>query len=771
MGIFDSFPFFFKAPQKETAPSKTANLTGVTSWQDFSYMFDKQPYLQQYFGYVYVAVSFIAEAMSSQKIKLMRRKNGQEEELSGDKEQILQDLYHFNDHQTLYESRQIKEMHMGLAGEAFWYIRPSKTLKGKEFFALNPEKMKVIVDQVYGLPAGYEYYDANGSIVSFGLEDIIHFKNPNPINWLRGFSPLLAGKYSHNTWEAYAKYNYNFIKNDARPNGMLFFEGGADDAKLIEKMLKSKYSGSNNAGKTAVVNVKADYIETGKSGQEMQFEEGMNRMRDDIFALYKIPKDLIIGSSTYQNSSEAQRIFQTYTILPKLRLEASVFNEQLVPKYYGSKTDEIFFTFENPVSKDDAKESTRAQILYTSGIANLNEAREMNGLAMVDGGEEFYKPPQSNPFQNQAPVPDQGKGIKELTKAIKDIKKTVDENFEVKSIKDQMRIKLFDLNLSQEEKLIGVVQKYFGDQEKRLFPKKTKAFSLKTKIMGKDEDELGVNVFMSTYEDLATSFSNVAGDIVEELAGDQAPVTLSPKARKQLTANLEASIKDINANTRTELDSILVQSIENNWSNDETKKAVIKMFDKYILGQANVEVLKSKGVWEDRSVVNVEGNIVKGSANRYNKMLENISNNLTGDDQRQALQALVNATDYSDELSVGVEKTINSIYGIQKQEGMNSARASTITVTETNKIKNLAMSDRYNQNEVVTLLEWTTAQDNYVRGNNPQDQFNHVRADGERRKKGEKFTRTGEALAYPADPSGSLGNIINCRCSLLPIVE
>lgn len=771
MGILNPFSSLFKAPKQETTPSKTANLTGVTSWTDYSYMFDRQPYLQQCFGYVYVAVSFIAEAMSSQKIKLMRKKNGQEEELTRDKEIILQDLYGFNEYQTLYEARQIKEIHMGLAGEAFWYIRPSKTLKGKEFFALNPEKMKVIVDNTFGLPIGYEYYDAGGSVIEFPLEDVIHFKNPNPINWLRGFSPLLAGKYSHNTWEAYAKYNYNFIKNDARPNGMLFFEGGADDAKLIEKMLKSKYSGSSNAGKTAVVNVKADYIETGKSGQEMQFEEGMNRMRDDIFALYKIPKDLIIGSSTYQNSSEAQRIFQTYTILPKLRLEASVFNEQLIPKYYGSKTNDIYFTFENPVSKDDAKESTRAQILYTSGIANLNEAREMNGLSTIDGGEEFYKPPQNNSFLNQQNNPDQGKELKGLTKAIKDIKKTVDENFDVKSIRDQMRIKLFDLNLTHEQKLIGVVQKYFDDQEKRLFPKKTKSLSLKTKMMGSDEDELGVNVFMSTYEDLATSFSSVAGDIVEELAGDQAPVTLSPKARKQLTANLEASIKDINANTRAELDSILVQSIENNWTNDQTKKAVIEMFDKYILGQANIDLLKSKGVWEERSEVNVEGNIVKGSANRYNKMLENISKNLTGDEQREALQALVNATDYSDEISVGVEKTINTIYGIKKQEGMNSARASTITVTETNKIKNLAMVDRYNQNEVVTLLEWTTAQDNYVRGNGPHDQFNHVRADGERRKKGEKFTRTGEALAYPADPSGSLANIINCRCSLLPIVE
>ncbi len=61
--------------------------------------------------------------------------------------------------------------------------------------------------------------------------------------------------------------------------------------------------------------------------------------------------------------------------------------------------------------------------------------------------------------------------------------------------------------------------------------------------------------------------------------------------------------------------------------------------------------------------------------------------------------------------------------------------------------------------DVVGGQEWITVEDSRTR---PE----HAAADGEIVNIGEAFTGTGESLAYPGDPSGSPGNIINCRCTI-----
>ena len=60
---------------------------------------------------------------------------------------------------------------------------------------------------------------------------------------------------------------------------------------------------------------------------------------------------------------------------------------------------------------------------------------------------------------------------------------------------------------------------------------------------------------------------------------------------------------------------------------------------------------------------------------------------------------------------------------------------------------------------------WLTSKDQRVR-RPPEDDFNHVAANGEVRGVLELFTRTGGSLRFPGDPGGAAANVINCRCTL-----
>ena len=85
-------------------------------------------------------------------------------------------------------------------------------------------------------------------------------------------------------------------------------------------------------------------------------------------------------------------------------------------------------------------------------------------------------------------------------------------------------------------------------------------------------------------------------------------------------------------------------------------------------------------------------------------------------------------------------------------------------------IKNKVSRDNYARNDFVKKIEWLSAKDSFVRGTDPHDQFDHVSADGQRVEIGRKFNVSGEPLAYPGDKSASAGNVINCRCTTIPVI-
>lgn len=64
--------------------------------------------------------------------------------------------------------------------------------------------------------------------------------------------------------------------------------------------------------------------------------------------------------------------------------------------------------------------------------------------------------------------------------------------------------------------------------------------------------------------------------------------------------------------------------------------------------------------------------------------------------------------------------------------------------------------------------EWMTAGDELVRGSDPKDAFSHISSDGSTVTIGESFP---SGLRYPQEDGGDPGNVINCRCLTIPVVE
>jgi len=85
-----------------------------------------------------------------------------------------------------------------------------------------------------------------------------------------------------------------------------------------------------------------------------------------------------------------------------------------------------------------------------------------------------------------------------------------------------------------------------------------------------------------------------------------------------------------------------------------------------------------------------------------------------------------------------------------------------IARTETTASANFGAVQAGDVSGFVMEKEWISALDERTR----TSPFNHMQMNGKRVGLNDKFNVSGQDLAYPGDPKGSAGNVINCRCSV-----
>jgi hypothetical protein len=144
------------------------------------------------------------------------------------------------------------------------------------------------------------------------------------------------------------------------------------------------------------------------------------------------------------------------------------------------------------------------------------------------------------------------------------------------------------------------------------------------------------------------------------------------------------------------------------------------------------------------------------------KGLDQISAEITQTTKNQIQQYLIKSV----EEGLTLQETIKLL----KTAGITDYRAEMIARTETGRAANIGSMVGTAATGLVTMKEWIAARDNRTR-RVPRDMFDHYHMDGIKVAFDEKFnvkTKNGgfEPMLHPCDPSGSAGDVINCRCTL-----
>lgn len=153
----------------------------------------------------------------------------------------------------------------------------------------------------------------------------------------------------------------------------------------------------------------------------------------------------------------------------------------------------------------------------------------------------------------------------------------------------------------------------------------------------------------------------------------------------------------------------------------------------------------------------------------FDQFDENIENMLFRRGQRFAQQ--INETTYNDLRVTLVDQMVEQ--GLNERD-MTAMINSVMTLNKRQRPATIARTELFsaiNESTQITFKEAGIQKKKWLAGFDERTRPAHAAASGQVQKQEEPFYVGGDRLQYPGDPSGSPGNIINCRCTLIPVME
>lgn len=351
--------------------------------------------LEQYRSslYVFACISKIAEKVATIDLELFRVLNSRGDMKEVEVSPAIDLLYRCNKFQTRSEFWETTIINLMTTGDAFWVKVRNSSGKVVELWNLRPDLVTVVSDPTLFVKE-YRLRKSDGSEVAFATDDVVHFRNPDPISAYTGMSPLKAAQRRVQTEDFATSYQRDFFLNSARPDAVIkntqlsLTDGQKDD---IREGWNRRFRGVGNNSKVAILEGGLEYQQISISQREMDYIESMRMTRDDILAAFKVPKPIIAITEdvNYANAKTAMAIFLGETIVPIVKRMVEKINEELIAPDFG---EEYFLDFDDPTPSNREQELQ----VYQNGIANgwllPNEVRELEGYAPITGGWTTYRP-------------------------------------------------------------------------------------------------------------------------------------------------------------------------------------------------------------------------------------------------------------------------------------------------------------------------------------------------------------------------------------------
>jgi len=314
--------------------------------------------------------------------------------------------------------------HLELAGNAFWYLsevdgsgifqtdpagalitdgegrpRPSSRPhfgRPTEIHYLEPDRVSIAKGPT-GAPAGYVYRTGTTD-VPLEPDWVVHFKYFNPLDRYWGMGVIQAAALKLETDYYSERWNRNFFKNSARPDGVLETDrtlSAAEFDRLREEWRKG-HLGAEQSHRTAILEAGLKYKQITATQKDIDFLQGRELTREEICSMFGVPpaKIGVLRYANYANSREQDKTFWAETMEPKLARFAAKVTAELCGRYDPG----LELKFADVTPQDIAQQAEVAVKLANAGLRTINELRaEFKWGDAVAWGDAWWAPATRSP--------------------------------------------------------------------------------------------------------------------------------------------------------------------------------------------------------------------------------------------------------------------------------------------------------------------------------------------------------------------------------------
>ena len=226
------------------------------------------------------------------------------------------------------------------------------------------------------------------------IEDMFYIRDPDPRDpYGRGLGIAEAVVDEIETDEYMAKWAKKFFYNDATPPTLLSAPGMTkeDHDRFVEKW-DDRHKGIRNAHKMGIIPRDVKAVKLSDSQKEMDFSQSRKDLRDATNAHFGIPPEImgIVENSNRATATQAKIIYAENVLKPRLIARQDAINNQILCAW----GDDLLWEYDDIVPEDTEFRLEMSSKGLASSALLLDEWREQNGWDALpnDTGKVLFVP-------------------------------------------------------------------------------------------------------------------------------------------------------------------------------------------------------------------------------------------------------------------------------------------------------------------------------------------------------------------------------------------
>ncbi len=298
---------------------------------------------------------------------------------------LLDMIYRANFGLTATQLRYMSSVYFDLFGGAYYWIqngrlgRPSglKIIPSYRLAAYRKNESDVVAYQYYPVVAVPDQVDI------LDARDVMPIRRPSPNDPYAGRNAP-----ARSAWDAvclcrqYTAWQSTLFSNRERPDAIWTPDKdapfGADAARRMAAEWRSYLHGSRNG--RVLVAEQAGALQVPRYAQDIGELKVSGDAVGRVCLAFGLPESYLSAGAKYDNAAEGGAAFAKGCVLPRVMIAEEAWNTYLVPRF----GEGLFLAAENPVPRDEAVETQRAQIAIAAGVLTVNEQRAALGFDVLE---------------------------------------------------------------------------------------------------------------------------------------------------------------------------------------------------------------------------------------------------------------------------------------------------------------------------------------------------------------------------------------------------